>query len=405
MHPDLEVLNRPVKIGTRTAPNRIVNQPMECNDAEPNGDPSELTHKRYRLLAEGGAGLIHIESAGVSPGSLARKNQLLAEPANKDGLSRLIESMKKINDRSMIILQINHSGAVSGAFSEVVSYYPVSDPSVRILTDGDIEEIRERFVRSALTAKEAGADGIDLKMCHGYLGGQLLRPANTKDGKYGGGFSNRTRFFRETVTRIKEEIGDESFILGCRFSFYEGIVGGFGTAGPEEVIEDPTEPSAFCRLAEKLGIRFLNVSGGIPVHTGELTRPTKAYPQGVYRQFGWAAQVKRAVSGAAVIGSAYSYLRKGRAELAKPGGDQKTLLDWACKNIDDGNTDMVGIGRQSLADPLFAKKALAGELDGIDYCTCCGGCSILLKSQARVGCAVFNDFYKEELKRVRSEER
>lgn len=396
---DLEILNRPMNIGLVTAPNRLVNQPMECNDAGPGGDPSELTFKRYRKLAEGGAGIIHIESASVLPGSLARQNQLLAGPENQEGLSRLIAEMKAINDFSLIILQLNHSGAVSGSFSQVVSYYPVADPSMAILSDDDIEAIRDAFIISAKVAHRAGADGLDLKMCHGYLGGQLLRPANTKNGKYGGDFENRTRFFRETVEGIRAAINDESFIIGCRFSFYEGIVGGFGTSGPESVIEDPTEPLAFCDLAKELKIGFLNVSGGVPVMTAELTRPTKTYPQGVYRQFGWAAQVKQAVD-LPVIGSAYSYLRNGRAELSLLDGKKRPLLHWACDNVAQGLTDLVGIGRQSLADPLFARKVLTNDLDSIAYCKACGGCSTLLGNQGRVGCSAFNPFYKEELKRV-----
>ena len=46
----LEILSQPIKIGKRIAPNRIVNQPMECNDGDANGNPTELTYKRYRDL-------------------------------------------------------------------------------------------------------------------------------------------------------------------------------------------------------------------------------------------------------------------------------------------------------------------------------------------------------------------
>jgi hypothetical protein len=60
---------------------------------------------------------------------------------------------------------------------------------------------------------------------------------------------------------------------------------------------------------------------------------------------------------------------------------------------------MVGIGRQSLADPLFAKRILSGNHDQVNFCTVCGGCSVLLRSQAEVGCTVYNDYYKEVLKR------
>jgi hypothetical protein len=54
-----------------------------------------------------------------------------------------------------------------------------------------------------------------------------------------------------------------------------------------------------------------------------------------------------------------------------------------------------------LADPHFVKKVIVADLDNINYCIACGGCSTLLKSQAPVGCAVYNPFYKEELQRVK----
>ncbi len=181
---------------------------------------------------------------------------------------------------------------------------------------------------------------------------------------------------------------------------YEGILGGFGSSGPEEVSEDLTEPLAFARLIEEAGFHFINVSSGIPVFTGEITRPTKNYPLGVYRQFGWTAAVKKETT-IPLIGSAYSYLRNGKNSLPGDDPEKKDLLYWAAKNIEDGRTDLVGVGRQSLADPLFAKKVVAGDLNDINYCIACGGCSTLLISQARVGCTAYHPFYKEELRRVK----
>lgn len=400
----LDILAKPVKIGNRTAPNRLVNQPMECNDGDASGNPTELTLERYRRLAQGGAGMITMESLSVSPHSRARKDQLQIEEKNAEHLAGLVKEMKAINPDSLIIFQINHSGIVSGPFSEVVSYYPTftptTDSTVRILTDEDIDEIKEWFVRATVISQQVGADGIDFKHCHGYLGGQLLRPANTKEGRYGGSFENRTRFFRETAAKLKAAIDDENFIFGARISIYEGILGGFGTAGPEEVAEDLSEPLAFCRMIEAAGFDFINVSSGIPVMTGEITRPTNNFPMGVYRQFAWARAVRNAVK-IPLVGSAYSYLRHGKNKLPGDVPEKKSLLYWAPKNIQDGHVDMVGMGRQSLADPLFAKKVLAGEIDDIDFCTACGGCSILLGSQSRVGCAVYKKFYKEELRRAR----
>ena len=60
----------------------------------------------------------------------------------------------------------------------------------------------------------------------------------------------------------------------------------------------------------------------------------------------------------------------------------------------------MGIGRQSLADPLFAKKMLEGKSGEVNYCIACGGCSTLLKNQAQAGCPIYFEFYKNILKEI-----
>ncbi|MBM4339203.1 MAG: NADH:flavin oxidoreductase [Deltaproteobacteria bacterium] len=400
---NLELLSSPIQIGNKTAANRIVIQPMECNDGDSGGGPTELTFKRYRKLAEGGAGIIVVESLTLSYESRARKNQLKISEETAKGLERLVKEMREINPKPLILFQINHSGRISGAaFSKVVSLYPTGDPNVHILTDKELEDIGESFARTAVITKQIGADGIDFKHCHGYLCGEMLRPANTRPGPYGGSFENRTRFFRETTEKIKKALGKGDFLTGVRYSFYEGIPGGLGTSGPEEVEEDLFEPLRFARMIEEMGMDYINVSAGIPAITHEIVRPTKSYPEGVYRHFGWAKMVKRLV-GIPVIGSGYSYLRDGKNDLKEPNPSKKSFLYWAEKNLKSGHVDLVGIGRQSLADPLFAKKLLSGDLDRIQFCTACGGCSVLLRSQKEVGCTVYNEYYKEVLRQARKE--
>jgi 2,4-dienoyl-CoA reductase-like NADH-dependent reductase (Old Yellow Enzyme family) len=148
-----------------------------------------------------------------------------------------------------------------------------------------------------------------------------------------------------------------------------------------------------------MGFHYINVSAGIPVITPEIVRPSKNYPEGVYRHFGWAKAIKKAV-GIPVIGSGYSYLRNGTNELKEPDPGKRSFNYWAEKNLSQGICDLVGIGRQSLADPLFAKKMLGGRSSEINYCLTCGGCSILLRSQAQTGCTVYFDFYKRILKEI-----
>ena len=397
---DIISLASPIRIGRKTAPNRIVNQPMECNDADASGNPTDLTFRRYRKLAEGGAGIIFVESLTITYESRARKNQLKISEDTAKNLERLVREMRQINSEPLILFQINHSGGLSGpAFSKVVSLYP-GHTHAHLLTTEEIEEIGLLFARAAVLAKQAGADGVDFKHCHGYLCGEMIRPANTRRDRFGGNFENRTRFFRETAEKIKKLVGRDDFLIGARYSIYEAIPGGFGTAGPAEVMEDLVEPLAFAKMVEAIGMDYVNVSAGIPAITPEVVRPTKNYPEGVYRHFGFAKAVKALVR-IPVIGSGYSYLRDGKNDLKEPDPSKKSFTYWAEKNLRDGNVDMVGIGRQSLADPLFTKKVVSGNIGQVNFCTACGGCSVLLRSQATVGCTVYDDTYKKVLREVR----
>ena len=394
------MLAEPIKIGQKIAPNRIVNQPMECNDADEVGSPTDLTFDRYRRLAQGGAGVIVVEALTITQESRARKNQLGIYEKTAGQMEKLVKEMRGINRESLILFQITHSGRQSGSgFSRLVSVYPIPGQDAYLLSEEEIEKIEEEFAKAALIAKQVGADGIDFKQCHGYLCAEMLRPANTRKDRFGGSFENRTHFFSETMQKIKKTVRGGSFLLGARFSVYEGIPGGFGTPGPGGVIEDLTEPLAFARLMEKLGLDYINVSAGIPAITAEIVRPTKNYPEGVYRHFGWAKAIKKEVN-IPVIGSGYTYLRDGKNDLKEHDPEKRSFLYWAEKNLNQGICDMVGIGRQSLADPLFGRKTLGGKTSEINYCIACGGCSLLLRNQAQTGCVIYSDFYKKLLKEV-----
>ena len=396
----MTILDSAVKIGEKSAPNRIVNQPMECNDADEQGNPTELTFSRYRKLAEGGAGIIFLEALTITQESRARKNQLGIYEKTAPGLERLVQEMKSINSQSLILFQITHSGRQSeAAFSRRVSVYPIPGQQAQILTEEEIERIGDDFAKAARIAKQVGADGIDFKQCHGYLGAEMLRPANSRKDRFGGSFENRTRFFRDTLEKIKKAVGTDSFLLGARFSVYEGLPGGFGTSGPGEVIEDLSEPLALVRIMEKAGMDYINVSAGIPAITPEIVRPSKNYPEGVYRHFGWARAMKKEVE-VPIIAAGYSYLRDGKNDLKEPEPAKKSFLYWAEKNLQQGVCDMAGIGRQSLADPLFARKILAGQPAEVNYCIACGSCSQLLRAQALTGCPIYSEYYKKLLKEI-----
>ena len=390
---ETQMISSPIPIGKKTAPNRIVFQPMECNDADSNGDPSDLTNRRYRRFAEGGAGVIFTESLTLTTESRARKSQMAITEQNAEGLARLIKKMRQANPEPLILFQLNQSGKLSeAAFSKVISVFPTGDPDIHVLTEEEIEEIGSNFVKAAVIAKQVGADGIDFKHCHGYVCTEMIQPANIRNDRYGGSFENRTRFFRETVQRMKAALDDESFLLGVRFNFYDGVTGGFGTAGPDEVVEDFTEPLAFAKMMEDAGMHYINVSAGIA--GSELTQPSKKYPEGVYRLFGWAQAVKKAVR-IPVIGSGYTYLRDGKNKLPESNQQKKASCTGLKKISETAMSTWSASAGSRWRTRYLPKKFWPESLKAVNYCTICDRCLELMFGQKAVGCAVHDKYYRD----------
>lgn len=368
------ILLSSLKIGNRTAQNRFVAQPMEGNDGE-NGAVSERAIKRYTQLAEGKWGVIVIEALAVKSDALARKNQMVINREHLPGFKKLVSEMKKADPNALILFQITHSGRKSGKdFSQPTALYDPA-PHEHLLTTEEIDEIQRLFVEATLLAEEAGADGVDFKMCHGYFGCELLRPANQRDDKWGGSFQNRTRFLSESVKELKNRLKNKDFILGSRISYWEGIKGGCGTKSADDAVEDLNEMDEVIRLMVNLGLDYVNVSAGIPGVTSEITRPTATSKWFYLHQFRYARRAKALVGDAMkVFGSAYSVLKEEALPLAE-------------ENLQNGDTDFIGWGRQTLADPLFPKRLALGEQ--VDYCKLCSGCSKLMVKQEKVKCIIY----------------
>ena len=180
----------PITVGNRRALNRFVNQPVECNDADENGNPTQRTYERYGRLMRGGAGIVFLEAITITYESRCRSNQLSIMPHNVKTLKKFVSEMKRINDKPLFIFQLTHSGAQSlSTFSRRVTVKPLPGYEGDVLTDEDLDKISEFFVLSAKIAHDVGADGIDFKQCHGFLCTELLRPYNTRKGKYGGSWA------------------------------------------------------------------------------------------------------------------------------------------------------------------------------------------------------------------------
>ncbi|MDR0568352.1 MAG: hypothetical protein LBG87_04005 [Spirochaetaceae bacterium] len=375
----------------RMIPNRFTAQAMEGNDGENGGKPSARTINRYRELARGMWGLAVVEAVSITEMSLARINGLIINEKNLDAFKRLTEAFKTENPRGILLFQLTHAGSQSGAFSDRTAVTQDAE-GCRYLSGDELERIKDAFITAALLAESAGADGVDFKMCHGYLGGALLRPGNTRPDKWGGSFENRVRLLRETAGESRNRLKPD-FIIGSRISLYEGVRGGCGVSAPDELVEDLSEMLDVIRLMDDLGMDYVNVSAGIPALTGAITRPAEPSKHLALHHLRYTRTVKETLQrenrSLRVIGSAYSAHKDKAPEI---------MAEMLAK----GYTDLCGFGRQTFADPLTPRKLADGTLDKINWCTLCSGCAKLMTSQINDGCVVYNEYYKTLLKQLHS---
>jgi 2,4-dienoyl-CoA reductase-like NADH-dependent reductase (Old Yellow Enzyme family) len=363
-------LFQPFSFGDKKAPNRLVAQAMEINSASDRGAAGRRVIERYEKLARGRWGIVFSEAVSITRDHLARDKCLILSPDTLDSFKRLVDAVKAIDPDTLFLFQLTHSGRQSGDFSKKVKVYEDDETGIPVLTTQALDHTQALFIEAAALARDAGADGVDIKSCHGYLGGELLRPLNRRNDRYGGSAENRAFLASSVIRSVSSAF--PGFITGSRISLFEGIRGGCGTGGPDEVIENLTDMQAVLTHFVNAGAAYLNVSGGIPPKTPDITRPTKKGQFYRFHQFRYAQQVKQFFPGTAVIGSAYTT------------GDLDAIR-YAEENLEKGNTDFAGFGRQNLADPLFPEKLKKGRVP-IDFCELCGGCSGLLRKNKNVYC-------------------
>lgn len=78
----------------------------------------------------------------------------------------------------------------------------------RKLEPGELPAISEEFRRAAAGALDAGFDGVELHLAHGYLMDQFLDArVNDRDDDYGGSIENRCRFALEVTEAVLRDCG------------------------------------------------------------------------------------------------------------------------------------------------------------------------------------------------------
>lgn len=398
-----ETLLKPIQIGPRTCQNRFFAQPMECVDSDAEGNPTDLTYQRYEKLYQGGFGFVDLEAITVTNESRARKTQLEIMPRNVKALTNFIAKLKQVNPNTLIVFQLTHSGEISESeFSRKVTVKPMYGIGGELLSEEEVDHIMDQFVEASKICRDVGADGIDLKFCHGYLGSQILRPYNDRDWKYGGPWEKRRRFAYDLMERIRAAVPEKEFLIGSKMSMWEGFPGGCGTAGPDSPLMDLTESIDLIQGLEERGASYFVESLGnvhAAMHYMEADRDEAELS---YLHIYFADVMKKALKPeTVVIGSGFSPFRGKKNTLLCIEPEKSQLLAMGARVIEDGCMDMIGLGRQSFADPFTPAKLAEGREDEIKYCIQCMNCEELMIRQQPVGCVLFNKFYTEKFRETR----
>ena len=400
-----ETLLNPVRIGRRECANRFFIQAMECNDEDESGNPSESTTRRYEELFKGEAGMVSLEAISITRESRGRDNQLMIMEPNREPLKKFVKRVKAANPKTLFIFQLTHSGELSHpGFSRRVTVKPLHGYGGELLTEEEVERIMDGFVLAAQIAHDAGADGIDMKLCHGYFGSQVLRPYNDRKWKYGGSWENRSRFAFELYERMQKAVNDKDFLIGSKISAWEGFPGGFGTMGPDSPVIDLTEPIALVKGLEERGAQFFIQSAGSPSITVSLTQVDRHVPYFAYLHQYFSKAFRDALKPqTVVIGSNFTVFRNGKNKLCGVSPEESSMFAYGAQCIERKVVDMVALGRQSFADPHLPRKLREGKESEIKWCTVCDNCLELLIQQSKVGCCTYDKRYTDILVQTRKE--
>lgn len=233
-------LFEPYELGAMTLRNRAVLAPMTRVSAEADGTVSDRITEYYRVFAAGGFAALITEGLYIdtahSPGYLGQPG--IATEAQLQAWRKVTDAVH--NEGSEIIAQLMHAGPqVQGnpfglaplgptgksARGEQLEIYGGSGPypAPSPVSLEDIGEIRRAFADSAVRARDAGFDGVEIHGANGYLLDAFLTDyLNDRDDRYGGSPRNRVRLTVEVVDAVRAAVG-EDFVVGVRLS--QGKVG------------------------------------------------------------------------------------------------------------------------------------------------------------------------------------
>ena len=349
---EAHLLNRPLHLPNGSAlRNRLAKAAMSetlgTYDNRPTGELVQL----YRRWGASGLGLIVTGNVMIDRRALGEPGNVVIEDESDLPVLRQWTQAATAHG-SALWAQLNHPGKQStrglNAFNLAPSAVPFREDMAaffetpREATGADIQDIIERFGRSAAVCKKAGFSGVQIHAAHGYLINQFLSPHhNRRDDEWGGTAEKRRRFVLAVYAEIRRQVGAD-FAVGIKLNSADFQRGGFTEEESLQTI----------RALDEAGIDLIEISGGTyeaPAMSGALQAPQKASTTAREAYFLEFAEKARAAT---------------RVPLMVTGGFRTAAgMNAALRT---GALDVVGLARLLAIDPDAPAALLQGR-DSTQY--------------------------------------
>ncbi|MBA4262399.1 MAG: NADH oxidase, partial [Comamonadaceae bacterium] len=190
----------------------------------------------YRRWAASGIGLLLTGNVMIDRRALGEPGNVVIE--DEADLPILRQWARAATDHGAALwVQLNHPGKQSPKGLNPSNLSPSAIPfredmkaffeTPREATTAEIQDIIQRFGRSAAICKEAGFSGVQIHGAHGYLISQFLSPHhNQRTDEWGGSPEKRRRFVMAVYAEIRRQVGAD-FPVGIKLNSADFQRGGF----------------------------------------------------------------------------------------------------------------------------------------------------------------------------------
>lgn len=338
----MSALFQPFTLKDITLRNRIAVPPM-CQYSAIDGRVNDWHHMNYAGMARGGAGLVIVEATAVAPEG--RITPDCAGIWNDDLAQAFIPTVRAIKQHGSVPgIQIAHAGRKASANRpwdgddhipndaprgwQTIAPSPIAfggnlDKQPQEMTLDDIARVREDFVAAAKRARAVGFEWLELHFAHGYLAQSFFSEhSNQRTDAYGGSYENRSRFLRETFAAVRE-VWPAHLPLTIRFGVLEF------DGNDEQTLAESID---LTRRLKDGGLDMISVSIGF-------STPKARIPWAPAFMGPIAERVRREAG--IPVSSAWGF---GEPHVAE-------------KAVQDGQLDLVMVGKAHLANPHWAYQA------------------------------------------------